>query len=86
MIAVKHLGIDVRAGVYTGECNPIGDKLGGIAMHIAAGVLSNADPGELAVSSTVKDLVSGSGIIFEDDGSHVLKGVSGEWRLFSATR
>lgn len=84
--AVKQLGIEVRAGVHTGECKPIGDKLGGIAVHIAARVLSNADPGEVIVSSTVKDLVSGSGIIFEDRGSHVLKGIPGEWRLFSATR
>jgi len=84
--AVKQLGIEVRAGVHTGECKPIGDKLGGIAVHIAARVLSNADPGEVVVSSTVKDLVSGSGIMFEDKGSHVLKGVPGEWRLFSANR
>jgi class 3 adenylate cyclase len=83
---VKQLGIEVRAGVHTGECKPIGDKLGGIAVHIAARVLSNADPSEVVVSSTVKDLVSGSGIMFEDKGSHVLKGVPGEWRLFSASR
>lgn len=82
---VKQLGIEVRAGVHTGECKPIGDKLGGIAVHIAARVLSNADPGEVVVSSTVKDLVSGSGIMFEDKGSHVLKGIPGEWRLFSAS-
>lgn len=83
--AVKQLGIEVRAGVHTGECKPIGNKLGGIAVHIAARVLSNADPGEVVVSSTVKDLVAGSGIIFEDKGSHVLKGVPGDWRLFSAS-
>jgi len=84
--AVKQLGIEVRAGVHTGECKPIGDKLGGIAVHIAARVLSNADPGEVVVSSTVKDLVSGSGIMFEDKGSRVLKGVPGEWRLYSASQ
>ena len=81
---VKQLGIEVREGVHTGECKPIGGKLGGIAVHIASRVLSNANPGEVVVSSTIKDLVSGSGINFMDKGSHALKGIPGKWRLFAA--
>ncbi len=72
--------------MHTGECEPMGDKLGGIAVHIAARVLMRAGPSEVVVSSTVKDLVAGSGIKFEDNGSHVLKGVPGEWHLYKATR
>jgi pimeloyl-ACP methyl ester carboxylesterase len=83
---VKPLAIEVRAGVHTGECEPMGDKLGGIAVHIAARVLAKAGPSEVFVSSTVKDLVAGSGLKFEDSGSHVLKGVPGEWRLYRAKR
>ena len=83
---VKQLDIEVRAGVHTGECEPMGDKLGGIAVHIAARVLAQAGPSEVVVSSTVKDLVAGSGLKFEDSGSHVLKGVPGEWRLYRAKR
>ncbi len=84
--SVKQLDIEVRAGVHTGECEPMGDKLGGIAVHIAARVLSKAGPSEVVVSSTVKDLVAGSGLKFEDNGSHVLKGVPGAWRLYKAKR
>ena len=79
------LGIEIRAGVHTGECQPFGDKLSGIAVHIAARALSKANPGEVVVSRTVKDLVSGSGLMFEDRGVHVLKGVPGDWQLYSAT-
>ena len=77
------LGIDVRAGVHTGECERLGDKLSGIAVHIAARVASSAGAGEVVVSQTVKDLVAGSGIEFDDRGMHELKGVPGAWRLFS---
>ena len=81
--AVRALGIDIRAGIHTGECERIGDKLGGIAVHIGARVASASRAGEVLVSSTVKDLVSGSGIGFEDRGEHHLKGVPGTWRLFA---
>lgn len=79
---VKRLGIEVRAGLHTGECEIIGDKVGGIAVHIGARVLSKANASQVWVSSTVKDLVAGSGIHFEDGGMHVLKGIPGEWHLF----
>ena len=81
---VKQLGIDVRAGVHTGECEIMGDNIGGIAVNIGARIMSNSRPGAVLVSGTVKDLVAGSGIEFEDKGTHALKGVSGEWRLFDA--
>lgn len=81
--AVKPLGIAVRAGLHTGECEMIGDGVGGIAVHIGARVAALAGPGEVLVSSTVKDLVAGSGLGFSDRGTHPLKGVPGEWRLYS---
>ncbi len=81
--AARGLGIEVRAGLHTGECEVIGPKLGGIAVHIGARVASLAGAGEVLVSSTVKDLVAGSGLRFEDRGAHALKGVEGEWRLFA---
>jgi pimeloyl-ACP methyl ester carboxylesterase len=81
--ANETLGVDVRAGVHTGECERLGDKLSGIAVHIAARVASNAGPGEVVVSQTVKDLVAGSGLEFEDRGLHELKGVPDAWRLFA---
>jgi class 3 adenylate cyclase len=81
---VKQLGIDVRASVHTGECELMGDNVGGIAVHIGARIMVQAEPGNVLVSGTVKDLVSGSGIHFEDRGVHQLKGVPGEWRLFAA--
>lgn len=77
------LGLDIRAGVHTGECERIGEDLGGIAVHIGARVGSVAGPGEVLVSQTVRDLVVGSGIEFEDRGAQELKGVPGEWRLFA---
>jgi class 3 adenylate cyclase len=83
--SVAELGISIRAGVHTGECEVIGEKLGGIAVHIGARVAAIAGANELLASSTVKDLVAGSGIRFEDRGGHVLKGVPGEWRLFAVT-
>jgi len=82
--AVEPLGIEVRIGLHTGEVELIGDDVGGIAVHIAARVGALADAGEVLVSSTVKDLVAGAGIGFEDRGAHRLKGVSDEWRLFAA--
>ena len=83
---LRTLGIEVRAGVHTGECEQIGTKLGGIAVHIAARVASTAAPGEVLVSQTVKDLVAGSGIRFEDRGVQELRGVPEPWRLFSVAR
>jgi class 3 adenylate cyclase len=76
-------GLDVRSGLHTGEVELIGDDVGGIAVHIGARVGSNAGPGEVLVSGTVKDLVVGSGIGFEDRGERELKGVPGRWRLFA---
>jgi len=81
---VRRLGIDIRAGLHTGECEVMGDDVGGMAVHIGARVMSRAAPGEVLVSSTVKDLVVGSGIVFSERGAHELKGVPGEWRLFAA--
>jgi pimeloyl-ACP methyl ester carboxylesterase len=83
-LAVRQLGIDVRAGVHTGECELMGDNVGGIAVHTGARIMAKAEPGMVLVSGTVKDLVSGSGIDFQDRGPHQLKGVPGEWRLFAA--
>ena len=79
---VALLGIQIRAGLHTGEVEMMGEKAGGIAVHIGARVATEAPAGEVLVSSTVKDLVSGSGIQFEDRGVHALKGVPGEWHLF----
>ncbi len=80
--AAHGVGLGLRAGIHTGECVPLADDLAGIAVHIAARVERVAQPGEVLVSSTVRDLVVGSGLEFEDRGSHELKGVPGEWRLF----
>lgn len=82
--AVLRLGIQVRAGLHTGECEVKSDKLSGVALHIGARVAANAGPSEVLVSSTVKDLVAGSGIRFDDRGVRVLKGLPGDWRLFAA--
>jgi len=81
--SLKRAGISVRAGLHTGECELVGDDVAGIAVHIAARIAAVARGGETLVSSTVKDLVSGSGIKFEDRGYHALKGVEGRWHLFS---
>jgi pimeloyl-ACP methyl ester carboxylesterase len=80
---VRLLGIEVRAGLHSGECETEGADLGGIAVHIGSRVADMANAGEILVSSTVKDLVVGSGISFEDRGLHALKGVPGEWHLFA---
>jgi pimeloyl-ACP methyl ester carboxylesterase len=81
--AVAELGLEVRAGLHTGECELMGDDVGGIAVHIGARVAATAEPGEIRVSRTVADLVAGSGLEFEDRGEHELKGVPGSWRLLA---
>lgn len=83
---VRSLGIEVRAGLHTGECEIMGDKLGGIAVHIGARIASLARAGEVLVSSTVKDLVAGSGLSFLDRGTQPLKGVADDWHLFAVGR
>jgi len=84
--SLRLLGIEIRAGLHTGECELMGNDIGGIAVHIAARVAAKASSGEVLVSSTVKDLVVGSGIQFSDHGVHSLKGIPGEWRLFMVER
>ena len=79
------LDLEIRVGVHTGEFERFGDKLSGIAVSTAARTCAAAEPGEILVSSTVRDLVAGSGITFRDRGTHALKGVPGEWRLFAVT-
>ena len=75
--------MEIRTGLHTGECEAIGEDVGGLAVHIGARVGARAEPGEVLVSSTVKDLVVGSGIQFAERGTHELKGVPGEWRLYA---
>jgi class 3 adenylate cyclase len=82
--SVVSLGVKVRSGLHTGECEVIEDNVGGIAVHTTARVAALAQPGEVLVSHTVRDLVAGSGIRFESRGTHTLKGVPGEWPLFAA--
>jgi class 3 adenylate cyclase len=84
--AVKGLGIEIRAGLHTGECEVVGEKIRGVAVHIGARVAALAGPGEILVSRTVRDLVAGSGLAFDDRGSHVLKGVPGDWQLFAVQK
>ena len=79
------LGLSLRAGIHTGECELDGDRLRGVAVHIGARVASLAGDGEILVTSTVKDLVAGSGIVFTDFGTHELKGVPEEWHLYRVT-
>jgi class 3 adenylate cyclase len=79
------LGLEIRAGVHTGECELIGADVAGLAVHVAARVQSKAEPGEVLVSSTVRDLAVGSGLEFNDRGTHELKGVSGTWQLFAVS-
>jgi class 3 adenylate cyclase len=80
---VQSLGLKVRAGLHTGECEVMGQEIGGIVVHIGARIAALAAPGEVLVSSTVKDLVAGSGLTFRDHGSKSLKGVPDKWRLYS---
>jgi len=82
----RAMGLEIRAGLHTGECEVMGDKLGGIAVHIGARVAALAGPGEVLVSSTVKDLVAGSGLSFKDQGTRPLKGVPGDWHLYVVER
>jgi class 3 adenylate cyclase len=84
--AVNGLGIEIRAGLHTGECEVVGEKVRGVAVHIGARVAALAAPGEVLVSRTVRDLVAGSGLAFEDRGTHVLKGVPGGWQLFAVQK
>jgi pimeloyl-ACP methyl ester carboxylesterase len=83
--SVGELGLEIRAGLHTGECELIGGKIGGIAVHIGARVAAEARPGEVLVSQTVRDLVAGSGLTFEERGAAKLRGVPGEWRLFAVS-
>jgi class 3 adenylate cyclase len=82
--AVRSLNLEVRCGLHTGECEVVGNDLAGIAVHTGARVAGLAAPGEVLVSQTVRDLVAGSGLSFEDRGIHALKGIPNEWRLFRA--
>ena len=81
--ALPSLGLEIRAGIYTGECERVGDKLAGLAVNVGARVAGRASPGEVLVTSTVKDLVAGSGLSFEERGNHELKGLPDRWRLFA---
>ena len=83
---MQDLGLDVRAGLHTGECEVVDGKVAGIAVHTGARVASQVNAGEVLVSSTVKDLVAGSGIQFRDRGVAALRGIPGEWRLFAVDR
>jgi len=83
---VRDLGVEIRAGVHTGEIEPVDGKVGGIAVHIGARIAALAGPSEVLVSSTVKDLTAGSGLVFDDAGERELKGVPDRWRLFRVTR
>ena len=80
---VRRLGLEVRAGLHTGECEVMGGKLSGVAVHIGARIAALAKGGEVLVSGTVRDLVAGSGLKFAERGAHALKGVPGEWRIFA---
>jgi class 3 adenylate cyclase len=81
--SVERLGLELRAGVHTGEVEQMGDDVGGLAVHLGARVGAMARPGEVLASQTVRDLSFGSGIEWDDRGSHALKGVPGEWRLYA---
>ena len=80
---MRSLGLEVRAGLHTGECEVVDGKVAGIAVHIGARVAAQAAPGEVLVSSTVRDLVAGSGLRFEDRGDQELRGIPGEWHLYA---
>jgi pimeloyl-ACP methyl ester carboxylesterase/class 3 adenylate cyclase/DNA-binding CsgD family transcriptional regulator len=84
--SARELGIEVRAGLHTGECEILGNKLAGVSVLVGAQVAGQASPGEVLVSGTVKDLVAGSGLRFRDRGVAVLKGIDGEWRLYALER
>ncbi len=82
---VRSLGIEVRAGCHAGQAEVLGRKLGGVTVHAGARVMSEAAPGEVLVSSMIKDLVPASGFVFADRGIHELKGIEGEWHLYAVT-
>jgi class 3 adenylate cyclase len=82
---LRSLSLEMRAGVHTGEIERRGDRIAGIGVHIASRILSLAEPGEVLVSRTVRDLVAGSGLTFLDRGTHALKGIPDEWQLLAAT-
>ena len=82
--ALSEQGIEIRAGLHTCECEVIAGKIGGIAVHTGARIMSAAQPGQVLVSRTVRELVAGTGLEFDPLGSRPLKGVSGEWELFAA--
>ena len=84
-IATRGLGLEVRAGVHTGECEMMAGKLGGIATIIGARVRDQAGAGEVLATRTVKDLTAGSGLRFDDRGARALKGVPGEWQLYAVS-
>ena len=81
--ATAELGVEIRAGMHTGECELMGDDIGGMCVHLAARVCALAGPGDVLVSRTVKDLVVGSGIEFSAQGTEELRGVPGAWELFA---
>jgi class 3 adenylate cyclase len=80
--SMRPLGLELRAGIHTGECETMGDDVGGVAVHVGARVAAAARPNEVLVSSTVRDLVAGAGVTFKDRGEHELKGIPGQWRLY----
>jgi class 3 adenylate cyclase len=82
---LEHLGLEIRAGLHTGECERRGNELGGLAVHVATRILDRAKPGSIWVSGTVKDLVIGSGIDFSEEGRETLKGLPGTWSLYSVS-
>lgn len=84
--AVRELGLEIRAGLHTGECSQSGQHLRGLTVHVGARVTALAGPSEVLVSGTVKDLVAGSGLSFVERGSQELPGVPGEWRLYAVKR
>ncbi len=81
---LEGLGIEIRAGIHTGELDVLDDEVGGIAVHIGARIVAAAGPGEILVSRTVRDLVAGSAIALEDRGTHTLRGLADPWHLFAA--
>jgi class 3 adenylate cyclase len=80
---IRGLGLDIRAGLHSGEVEFRGTDVGGIGVHIASRVMATAGPGEILVSRTVRDLVAGSDLDLEDRGTHALRGVGGEWQVFA---
>jgi class 3 adenylate cyclase len=82
--SVRDIGLEIRAGVHTGECERVGEKLGGLAVHVGSRIAALAEAGEVLVSRTVRDLLVGSDIRFADRGTHRLRGIDESWQLFAA--